>query len=390
MGSENSLDTKLLAIFAFLIPLPLPLIVTAIASGMLVLHFLLHDIIQKKINYQFLASPLLVLFILQIIGIRIDQYEIGINKVIQLLPFFVFPLILSKKRNIDFDAIYIAFVSGVLVYVIYIGIYASWYYIITPFQYDGVSFFDRIGSIQYKTRTSIYGWYHKNYAGMYVNFSILILLSLQNLKKWKYLLIVVLILWNIIYAGVISVFTGLIIVSYFAVKSLNIRIKKFIILGFVSSFILLSFMFYEKILRSISSRLQIWDIGIDAWKSKILFGHGTGTVDRIISEFSIKNNIESIIGVETLTVDAHNIFLQAAISHGVIGLIIMIYLFGSLFYFAYRYQLNMLASFLFIIVILGFFEPILSRQRGILFIAYFLSLMLSTSSKNKINLNSEK
>lgn len=133
---------------------------------------------------------------------------------------------------------------------------------------------------------------------------------------------------------------------------------------------------HETELNTTTSRISIWKHSIDIVKSNLFFGVGTGDVkDALKSEYNKQTEGQLI----EKQLNAHNQYLQTTIAFGLIGLIVLLAIFGTIFYLCIKVNIIDGALLITIIAFNFLFESMLETQAGVVFIAYFLMLYFSYS-----------
>nr|MBA3901521.1 O-antigen ligase family protein [Bacteroidota bacterium] len=128
----------------------------------------------------------------------------------------------------------------------------------------------------------------------------------------------------------------------------------------------------EKVDSYKDGRLYVWDASANVIKNNFLIGVGTGDVkDALKKEL---NNLGYKRPAD-LNLNSHNQYLQSAIALGVpsVILLIIIMLFPFILSIIKRYYLY--AAFLIIMAISMLFESVLETQAGVVFYAFFNSLL---------------
>ena len=123
---------------------------------------------------------------------------------------------------------------------------------------------------------------------------------------------------------------------------------------------------------STAERLLIWKSSLNIIKDNFLFGVGTGDVkDHLLTEY--KNR--QISNAYQHKLNAHNQYLQTFISIGVFGFLILIACLVFPAFLSIKKQNVLYLLFLFLISFNFLFESMLERQAGVVFYAFFNSLL---------------
>ena len=131
----------------------------------------------------------------------------------------------------------------------------------------------------------------------------------------------------------------------------------------------------------LTGRSAIWNASFNAIRKSPIIGFGTGDVkETILTEYK---NIEFEKGIEK-KLNAHNQFLQSSLALGLVGSVLLLLtwllpLFRSVGYKNYIYT-----GFLFIIIVNLLTEAMLERQVGVVFYAFFNSLLFYNVNQNQL------
>ena len=132
--------------------------------------------------------------------------------------------------------------------------------------------------------------------------------------------------------------------------------------------------YYKHETESTISRIFIWEACTDIIQENILAGVGTGDTKDALLEKYLK---EEMSGAYEKSLNAHNQFFQTQISIGIIGsLLLLSSIFIPLFHSFRTTGNNLLTLFIIIIIINFLVESMLETQAGVMFYAFFNSLLL--------------
>jgi O-antigen ligase len=132
--------------------------------------------------------------------------------------------------------------------------------------------------------------------------------------------------------------------------------------------------------REIDPRVVIWESTLRIIHKNLLLGVGIGDVRNDLADEY--NRIgEAKMAKDKL--NAHNQFLEVVLENGLIGLIILISMFISMFYIAYSDKNILYAIFIFMMLLFFMFESILYRFAGVSFFSLFSFLLLHIKDKIK-------
>jgi O-antigen ligase len=137
-------------------------------------------------------------------------------------------------------------------------------------------------------------------------------------------------------------------------------------------------------------RLNVWKSALDLIAEKPLLGYGTGDVKDVLTSRYKLNGMTSAYEHQY---NAHNAFLQNGIALGFVSMFILIALIFAPFVLSKLNQ-NILFLLFCLIMLFNFLvESMLDRQAGVVFFAFFYSLLFVNFAKNRSTLdkiNSEK
>ena len=134
---------------------------------------------------------------------------------------------------------------------------------------------------------------------------------------------------------------------------------------------------------SLIERFQYTKCSLELIGEAPLFGYGIGDVNHVMKEKLNKYNYTFLL--ERGVYDPHNEFLKIFIGSGVVGFILFLGIFSSIFRKAYNdrnFLLLIYTGFVFIVCLI---EPFLSRQAGILPTLFFIGL-LTNKEENPLSL----
>lgn len=332
-------------------------------------------------------------FLMHVIGLAYtENMDAGLFDLQVKLSLFIFPIILvSRPFNTDqIRKMFVAFIVGGIICSFVMLTRAVYTYVVLSennFFYQAFSFF-----------------IHPSYLSMYFNLSIVWLLySVFNPPtKWNrsstiisflviffFSFIIVLLSSKMGLITMVVIYLGFMI--YFIVRS-----KKYL-MGIVGLFIIVASVFavvrfvpaiegrINAVFVALSSagdnhaekestavRMLIWSAANKVVTENFLLGAGTGDAkDELVKEYEK----EGMTGAIEHKLNAHNEFYQVFVSIGVIGFLIFIAcLFWPLFR-AFRSYNVIYALFLLIIITNYFPESMLETQAGVMFYAFFNSLL---------------
>lgn len=369
--------------------------ITPLFIGLLLVNWIVEADFKTKFN-NFIKNNLAVLFVslylIHVLGlIYTNDMASGLFDIQVKLSLFIFPLIFASKplSKIELYKVFYAFIIGL--------VYASIYLLSRAVS---LYYFENEIAFFYQKFTSLI---HSSYISMYLNLAIVwLLLEYFNKKREeirfsKLATIVLMVFFSFIIVLLVSK-SGLITLALIYISTLCYLIlvrKKYIIgaLGIVlivSSLVLVNRFapavqnridnFLGAIhtesntetTESTSVRMLIWKSSNQIIKNNFLFGVGTGDAQDVLNAEYSKKNITNALN---RNLNAHNEFYQVFICLGIVGFIILVLnLFYPIIYYSktadYLYVI-----FLLIITFNFLSESMLETQAGVMFYAFFNSIL---------------
>lgn len=370
-------------LFAFTLALPLPLIFTAITLGIAILNTLFINKSFTKPSYNWIIiclSYVLIDFVRSFIFEKFSFTGIDETK-LAFIGVPIFFLFIKNHLNEQKQNFLRFFVLGVISYVFFAIIYTIYFYIRYSKGYT-FSFTDHY--VIYMLYNYLPGAYHHTYIGIYLAFSVLILVDeLRGLNKINNKIITVILLFILFamqfYLGskmtmVLSI-VGLLF--YFSVTIIDKKLLSFISIIIVSFSCFLFFLIKDWLAYSLKNSFSY---RLDYLKESMLI-----ISDNYLSGIGLNNikNYQVLINGELKNLIPHNLYVHDFLSNGIIGLILILVLFFYLFKKATVNKDVLFFAFILICSLLGLTEDFLYLQRGVFFFVFFTTLFLY--SKNKIN-----
>lgn len=399
---HNQLHYFLAVLIAFSLPLATltPLLIVLFALNWIVEgDFLekLNNIKQNKVVFVFTS-----LYIVHLFGlIYTDNLKSGWFDMEVKLSLLVFPLIIGSKPLTEKQVRGI--IKSLIISIVYVGLYlitrAITFYF---FNHENVFYYQLFSP-----------FIHPSYLSMYINMAVAFVLY-QNYKGKKvftnaYIVdkLLVLYLFAItfllasksgIFLFIIIVFVYLCLEFYKNRKMIHFAVGSLII---SLSFIALSYFSpknFDRIIHLIetinsndiennsnessSLRLHLWSTSNEVIKDSFLLGYGTGDgkdiLNKALEEKEITNAFKNKL-------NAHNAFYEIFLKLGMVGFVVLLLniIFPS--FIAFK-QNNVLYLFLVIILVFNFcFESMLETKAGVIFYAFFNSLIFFKVTINENN-----
>lgn len=246
-----------------------------------------------------------------------------------------------------------------------------------------------------------YGWLsvfiHVSYFSMYLVLAMYIIyqrLISGNYNKTIYFSLFVTFLITIILlqsrASLIALFGIIILESIRYFVSPGKRIIKFSIVSSIFITIILLIVFsgrfnrilpnndtnhisYEQ-LKANNVRLQVWEKSYNIIKGNILFGVGTGDAHDTLKK---QYTAELLDASHQMYLNVHNEFLETTMRLGIPGLLLLIGLIVVPLFTSkeQKFNYNLLVIFVLLTIIEYFFESMMVRLNGVIFFAFFYSLL---------------
>lgn len=136
----------------------------------------------------------------------------------------------------------------------------------------------------------------------------------------------------------------------------------------------------EELNSTSSIRTEIWKTSV-----KILvqhpFGVGTGDVKDVLVEYYMNSGLDYAAEKE---LNAHNQFLQIALATGILGLLVLLLMIFYPLYYAIKNKHIIYIVFLGLIIINFLTEAMLETLAGVVFFAFFNTMLYTTFVQNKI------
>lgn len=375
-------------LFAFAIPLPVPLKIISICFIGLIINLLLLSGGEK---------PSLIvkngLFILFFLFFFIDVLrslflpegpELGFREV--KLPFLVLPFLLLWKAQVlrpILKPIFISFMVGTIAYIIYAWGFAVYFYTISYAHYE-FNFFD--GYVVYLLDFHLPGAIHHTYIGIYFTFVALVIYYYTIVKKEiRYRMGIgwlVFYAFNIFYIGSKSsmfLFIFLIgVISVYAYrKDLNnkmlFRFIAVLLVLVIGGAVLMGKWLPGSLLSSVEKRFVIYEC--DAKVASENFAIGVG-YNQVRASSALCPGYEG----ELMT---HNMFFNELIANGIVGALILMAIFIYLIRRAFLNENIILVCVLSLFLFAGMVEDVLSRQWGVMFFVFFTGLLFIQQSQTK-------
>lgn len=337
-----------------------------------------------------------------------EHIKEGLRNITLRLPLLLFPLILilpdlTIKRKIN--KLLKIFALSTFVFVLFCLVYASfrsikiiggnWIFNPHPDEYPWLNFF-------YGPDFAIFQ--HPSYLSMYILLSVFIgfesVFEIHDMKriKWFWILVSLILIVSVYMlssraAIIASVIT---IPCYFIIKLVTGKIKKIWWIGVcLGAIILLITLLSNPRLQLLfnqssnqgmvnkalkESRISIWNASFNLIKANFLLGVGTGDIQNELNEEYKRMGKRDLYRDKEL--NAHNQFIETSAENGLIGLLLLLSVFGIMLGIAVKNRNILYLMFILIVFISFLFETMLNRLAGLAFFSVFSFLLLYVNNKD--------
>lgn len=371
----------------------------------------------KVLSSNLALSSIAILYLLYLISMLYSaNLSFGGQVLETKMSLLIIPLIYSAYINTTKEKLnhYLKiFVYGCIVYALICFSYATYAYF-KPLEIDlGNGYtFNYGANYFYYYYLSVF--FHPSYTAMYSVFAIaIIVFSLKKellLLNWKNVLTIILLSVFVLLLSSKAGWISLFLLGLYSIGWL-ISVKKFLPIIYFSVPLTVMFLVFnvyytptvsqripqvETIKKAITekdnnnetvttskdgnaSRVFIWKASAELFTTNILFGTGTGDSKDELLQIYLKKNMSSEYENK---LNSHNQYFTTAISLGIIGLVIMLFTFIFPFYLSIIEKNYIISAFLILVSFNLLFESMYETQAGIVFYAFFNTLLCSTFVKN--------
>lgn len=408
MPLQKTTQTSLIFYFAILalaFCIPLYNAFTPMLVSLLFVFFLIDGKFKEKFKslFAFHTLVLVLIFFLYLIGVVFStNMDYAAKDVVLKLPFLLFPLLLFSLKNV-FTESRIANVLKVFVVACAITTLVCLVNAICNYARSKDLF------VFYYVRLSPY--IHPSYFAMYLNFAIIVAASFLIKNDFK---IAKLAFWGL--TGLIFYFSvfvillnskaGMLFLSFIFLTGLIYLLsrKKYLSTVVILAVSLTSLYVIKKYFAGITNRVEsavtvvmntdkiektagdgtsdrilIWQAASELIADNFWVGVGTGDVKDVLLEKYYEKGIALPF---TKKLNAHNQFLQTFVALGVLGILALLALFVYPMVFAIKQKKYTYVFFLLLVLINFLFESMLERQAGVMFFAFFNTLLFVDLKKN--------
>ncbi len=379
---------------------------TPILIVLLLLNWLIEGNLVKKIK-KVTSSKYALLFVgfyfLHVIGLtyttNMDAAWFDLEVKLSLL---IFPLLIASKpyNKKEVSHLFIALTVGL----VYSSVYMLTRSFSLYFTYGENTFFYEKFAV----------FVHTSYISMYLNIAICwLLISLFKKKQTNYLFTKAISLVLIVFFSVIvvllasktGILTLLLIVFGLIIYTIFIRKKYAVGVSGVAIFLISIFVINSYVpnlksrvdnfvqafttnqgndtFNSTAIRMLIWESSAEVVKNNFILGVGTGDIKNELRNEYEKRGITNAL---EQNFNAHNEFLQVFVTLGVVGFLVLLLSLIFPLIKAVKTKSYLYLFFLLIVAINFFSESMLETQAGVLFYAFFNSVLCFEIIKDKGNL----
>lgn len=399
---HNKLHYLLALLIAFTLPFGK---LTPLFIALFLINWLVEGKLKDKVRTIFankFAITFILFYVIHIVGlIYTKNMKSGLFDLEVKMSLLIFPLILSSKPLTKkvVQQVFIAFIVGLL--------YASLYMLSRSFS---LFFLKGENTFFYQDFSVLV---HSSYIAMYMNVAIVWLIfeifkkdtTKKILKSYTSTLVIlffssiiillssksgILTLFVILVSAVIyyifikkkyliglvvgsSIFLGLFLVYNF-VPQVKLRVDNFVIAVTSKN--------NTKTLDSTSVRMLIWESSNQIIKNNFIIGVGTGDAKDALNKEYEKKGINNAL---KLNFNAHNEFYQVFISLGIIGFVLLLMHLFYPFIHSFKIKDYFYGIFLLIIIFNFFSESMLETKAGVMFFAFFNSLLCFRKFEERSN-----
>lgn len=364
----------LVAFIAFTIPLS-----QYISSRVIVITLLLS--LRRAHIRKVLASgwDMVLYFALLSFGLLItSDVALGIRTLETSLSVLALPLIFCGLREFNESAvrsIFISFCGGVSLASLILVVNAIWRFCVTG-NSNVLFFYELTGLLDFQPTYFAYFLVFAITCGLYL------LQFDHSINQPKLLVIMIISLFCVLMltGGRTSFISILMIFSYFILinfPSLSISRSSttfvLVIAMTIGLFAMSNLLYKGEAISDSWERFDLWAAGVHA-NDDVLLGVGTGSGRLALNEYYRKNGLMQFAEDN---MNAHNEYLQTYLSHGIIGLTVLMILIGRPLFLGFKANYSMAILVIFPFVIYGVTEVFLDRYQGIVFFAFLHQLLVS-------------
>ena len=240
---------------------------------------------------------------------------------------------------------------------------------------------------------------HPSYLSMYLIFNLLIIVSLFIKKQEKPLFLIISAVISIITLFIAESkagqLTALLIIIFIAFKLIPSKFRKYAIIsslllifvfGYIAkdtkrfSFFVKAIEHYsqikehpEKIKESTALRILAWSASIDVIKQNPILGVGNGDIKDELSKVYAERNYKKPLEMH---MNSHNQYLETTVGQGLIGFVLLLLMFIAPLFIGHQNSI-LVHGFILLTLLSILVESMFNTQAGVIFTAFFYSLLFS-------------
>jgi len=338
---------------------------------------------------------LILFFLMYVIGLlRSWNLSVGFSQVEKIFSLIIIPVsLLVAGRRFTVDQVNVI-CSGFIIACLIISVVCYGDALYNIIHFDSIKVLNKERDYYYFTYIYLTNVSRIDpiYLSLYCNFSVLYILTTTLRKTWKIFLVTYLIIFILLISskiGILCLLLTLLLTPVlkgsftFRILALSVTIVAVVVVSvsqvsFLKQRFLVNLDFdyrdeYSGLWSSFSQRLAVWSCAKESIEEAPLFlGYGTGNGNLALFEkYKEKGYIR---GFED-HLNAHNEFIQTFLDIGIIGLSVLLIM--LLIPLRRAIQSGDLLVALFLLMMTEYFlvESILSRQKGVVFFAFFYALL---------------
>ncbi|MGE0561440.1 MAG: O-antigen ligase family protein [Flavobacteriales bacterium] len=371
----------------------------------------------KTLSSNLVLSATAILYLMYLIGMLYSS-NLGFGgRVLETkMSLIILPIIYSAYINVTKEKLHYylkLFVYGCIVYALICFTYATYAYFL-PLEIDlGNGYtFNYGANYFYYYYLSVF--FHPSYTAMYSVFALAIIVF--GIKKeliqfnWKTTLTIILLTIFVLLlsskAGWITLFLLCLYVFYLLISKKKIIQTLYFIVPITIAFLVFNVYYTPLVSQRLpdvkaitnvvaekneknevvttskdgnAARILIWKASVELFVNNFLIGTGTGDSKDELLKIYLKNGMT--IEHEN-KLNSHNQYLTTAISLGIVGLGMMLITFIFPFYLSIRDKNYIISAFLILVSFNLLFESMYETQAGLVFYAFFNTLLCSTFVRN--------
>lgn len=362
-------------LFPIILVLPFPPIADSIAFALALLNIFLVGMRLKNLKLRnwsreakYLVGIGIFILLLDSISQVLRNGEVRLIIRESRMSLFLAPVVISLAWG-QIKEIWHAASKGIIIGVILYILY-SYVFLFVFYETQSNRDFEMNHYLIYDLYTNLPGAYHHTYLGMYFTFTIILGLEFYRVSNKKFwLLLVLFVFFNQIFLGgkITLILSAFYLTTFFIKRSVVKTKGRFFYLLIlllallVSTYYVIRTDLWKTVSFSFENRLASWACSWQIFLGNWMAGIGEG---------GIKEQLAQCVESEILS--SHNQYLEDLVHYGLLGLWLPLFFF---FLLSFARGNRIYSQFLIMIIILALSENILSLQRGILFFAFYNTVL---------------